>query len=164
MIYFTLPCGLLGGFMKIGIASDHAGFELKRYLKGILITIPNIQIEDYGTDNNQLPVDYPDFAKLIASEVSKGNIDRGILICGTGMGMCIVANKFKNVRATVCYNEITAQFSRKHNDSNILCLGARLTTNFYAGIITKIWLNTKFESQRHAKRLNKIKMIDEGAK
>ncbi|RLE63589.1 MAG: ribose 5-phosphate isomerase B [Thermoprotei archaeon] len=145
--------------MKIGIASDHAGYKLKEYLKKILEKEGH-QIVDLGTYNLE-SVDYPDYAAKLAELVSKGLVKRGILICGTGIGMSIVANKFPGIRAAVCWSEETAALSRRHNDANILCLGGRILKNEEAAKILRVWLNTEFEEGRHLRRIEKIKKIEE---
>ena len=111
--------------MRIGIGSDHAGFELKEDLRRYLGE-QNIKVEDFGTQSES-SVDYPDIGAAVAEKVAGGELDRGILICGTGLGMSIVANRFTRVRATLCHDLYTARMSREHNDSNLLVLGGRLT-------------------------------------
>jgi ribose 5-phosphate isomerase B len=139
--------------MKISIASDHAGFDLKlsiiRTLQG------NHQIVDCGCDNN-VSVDYPDFAQKVAEKIINHEVDFGILICGSGIGMSIAANRFKQVRASLCYNQKTVKLSRQHNDANILCLGARITKTTNVLKMIEIFLNTNFEGNRHQKRVNKL--------
>ena len=144
--------------MKISIASDHAGFEFKRRILQYL-SEQEIEGVDLGTDNNN-SVDYPDYAIKVAQLVSEGVIDRGILICGTGIGMSIVANKFSGVRAALCHNEATAAASRRHNDSNILVLGERVLTEKEALLIVEVWLHTAFDGGHHQQRLDKIKEIE----
>ena len=113
------------------------------------------KVHDFGPQESQ-SVDYPDYAAQVAREVSKGLIDRGILICGTGIGMCIAANKFTGVRAAPCHDSVTAEYSRLHNDSNIICLSADQLSDQLADQIIRIWLKTPFEEGRHARRLQKI--------
>jgi ribose 5-phosphate isomerase B len=146
--------------MKIAIAADHAGKELKSYIIDFL-NLTNHQVLDYGVaSDSSVSVDYPDYADIVASEVSAGRSDRGILICGTGIGMSIAANKFPGVRACVIDDEFSARMSRAHNDTNILCLGSR-TTNYQRAIdFVKIWLATECEEGRHRNRLNKINLIE----
>lgn len=146
--------------MKIAIASDHAGKELKSYLVDFLSLTDHVVL-DYGVAGDSVePVDYPDFADIVASEVSAGRAERGILICGTGVGMCIAANKFPAVRAALVVDEFTARLSRAHNNANIICLGAR-TLNFQRAVdFVKIWLATDFEEGRHQARLEKIIAIE----
>ncbi len=140
--------------MKIAIASDHAGFNLK---KGILTYLAKTGVEnkDFGCYSLE-SVNYVDFAVKAVENVLAGDYDRAILICGTGLGMAIVANKFKGVRATPCWDEYTAELSRSHNDSNCLTLGGRLLPLDEAIIITKTWLETDFEGGRHKKRVDSI--------
>jgi len=147
--------------MKIAIASDHAGKELKTFVADFL-TLTNHCVIDFGIASDGVgPVDYPDYADVAASEVSLGRVDRGILICGTGIGMQIVANKFPNVRAALVYDELTTRMSRAHNDTNVLCLGAR-TTNYQRAVdFVKIWLGTEFEEGRHRIRIGKINAIQQ---
>lgn len=141
---------------KIIIASDHAGFNLKNkiieYLgnEGYVVT-------DNGTYSADA-VDYPIIAKDTAKKVANGDFDKGILICGSGIGMSIAANKIKGIRAVVCSDTTSARFSRLHNDANILCLGERIVGEYLAKDICKIWLNTDFEEQRHS---NRVKLIEQ---
>ncbi len=146
--------------MKIAIAADHAGKELKSYVIDFL-TLTNHQVLDYGVaSDSTTSVDYPDYADIVASEVSTGRCEIGILICGTGIGMCITANKFPNVRAAVVTDEFTARMSRAHNDTNIICLGSR-TVNYQRAIdFVKLWLATECEEGRHRSRINKINTIE----
>jgi ribose 5-phosphate isomerase B len=146
-----------GKTMKIAIASDHGGYELKEQIKGILKSM-NIDFEDLGTNNSE-SVDYPDFAAKVAREVQKGN--RGILCCGTGIGMSIAANKFDGVRAALCHDEFTARLSRQHNDANILVLGGRVQLAPQSvSAMVQTWLETQYEAGRHQKRLEKIKDLE----
>lgn len=140
--------------MKISIGCDHAGPGLKEKIKELLSSRGHECI-DMGT-NGPGSVDYPDHGRAVASSVSKKETERGILICGTGIGMSIVANKFPDVRATLCYDLFTARMSRQHNDSNILVLGSRTTEEQLALSILEAWLDTDFEGGRHQDRLNKI--------
>ncbi len=144
--------------MKIAIACDHAGLELKENIKTLLQRF-GIDTRDYGTGDN-CSVDYPDYGERVSDAVASGEIERGILICGTGLGMSIVANKFPGVRATLCHNPLTARMGRLHNDSNILVLGAKIIDDEIAAEIVKIWLETPFEGQRHSRRLEKISIIE----
>jgi len=148
----------MGSAEKILIASDHGGFRLKENIKNYLKEL-GLGFEDFGCDS-ETPVDYPELGKKVAVMVS-GADRKGILICGTGIGMSIAANRFKGVRAALCHNEITAKMSREHNDSNILCMGGRILDTETAKRITKTWLETEFsQDARHKRRLEKI---DEGA-
>ena len=141
-------------FKKICISSDHAGFEIKEFVKEILIR-SKISIIDLGPLSNK-SVDYPDYAKKVSNRVSKRKSDVGILVCGSGTGMAISANKLKGIRAAVGYNVKSTQLSRQHNNANILCLGARLIKKKEIKRIVTIFLKTKFEGGRHKRRINKI--------
>ncbi len=141
-------------FKKICISSDHAGFEVKEFIKDLIIR-SNISITDLGPFIEQ-SVDYPDFAKKVSQRVSKKKSDIGILVCGSGTGMAISANKIKGIRAAVGYNIKSTQLSRQHNNANILCLGARLTKKKDIVKIVSIFLKTKFEGGRHNRRIKKI--------
>ena len=141
-------------FKKICISSDHAGFEIKEFIKDLLIN-SKISIIDLGPFFKK-SVDYPDFAKKVSTRVSKKKSEIGILVCGSGTGMAISANKTKGIRAAVGYNLKSTQLSRRHNNANILCLGSRLTKKKDIKKIVSIFLNTKFEGGRHKRRLKKI--------
>jgi ribose 5-phosphate isomerase B len=143
--------------MKIALASDHAGFELKEKIKQYLL---GHDITDFGTYDSK-SMDYPDTGFRAADAVSKGLCDRGILICGSGLGMSIVANKVPGIRAALCQTEKFAQLSRQHNNANILVLSARFISSYLAGDIIKVWLTTEFEAGRHEKRINKIKKYED---
>jgi len=145
--------------MKIAIGSDHAGFELKKEIISLLNDL-GIESIDFGT-NGLESVDYPDIGIKVSEAVSNKKIERGILICGTGVGMSIVANKFPGVRASLCNDLFTAKMSRLHNDANILVLGGRIVGKDLAKEIVKTWINTPFEGERHCVRLNKIAKIEE---
>ena len=140
--------------MKIAVASDHRGFAIKSKILQ-MITEAGHEAIDLGTDSIE-SVDYPDFAGQVAKSVSSGTIDRGILICGSGLGMCIVANKFP----TQCHDDLSAEMSRLHNDSNVLCLSADMLGDKLINRMINIWLKTKFEGGRHARRLEKIAEIE----
>ena len=139
---------------KIFISSDHAGFNLKENIK-VFLKIKKYNFIDLGPNNNN-NVDYPDYAHAVAKKVKKNKNYRGILVCGSGMGMNIVANKHKNIRATQCYNAKSTKLSRLHNDSNIITLGARLLSKKNAFNCVSIFLKTRFEGGRHLKRIKKI--------
>ena len=141
-------------FKKICIASDHGGFSLKESIKDLLIK-KNISIIDLGPFEKKT-VDYPDYAKKIAKRIKVKKSDVGILVCGSGTGMAISANKIKTIRAAVCYNAKSTRLSRAHNNANIIALGARLTNKKLSLKLVEIFLKTKFESGRHLKRENKI--------
>ena len=141
-------------FKKVCIASDHGGFILKEAIKVFLIN-RNISIIDLGPFENKT-VDYPDYAKKISNRIKVKKSDAGILVCGSGTGMAISANKIKTIRAAVCYNVKSTRLSREHNNANIIALGARLTSKKMSLKLVEIFLKTKFESGRHLKRVNKI--------
>lgn len=145
--------------MKIATASDHAGYELK---KGIIayLSEKGIKHEDFGCGPDE-KVDYVDYAEKAIKRVSSGEYDRAILVCGTGLGMAIVANKHKGIRATPCLDDYTAEMSRRHNDSNCLTLGGRIVPLDEALNIVRIWLETEFEGERHQRRIDKIFDIEE---
>jgi len=144
--------------MKILIGADHAGFKLKEELKEYIKQL-GYNVQDYGT-NSEEAVDYPLIASKVAKDAAK-NKARGILICGSGIGMSITANKIKGIRAAVCHNEFTAEVARTHNDSNILCLGSRDIEKDMAKKIVKIWLKTKFiGEERHQRRIDEISKIE----
>jgi ribose 5-phosphate isomerase B len=142
---------------KIIIGSDHAGYPMKEKLKANLQN-HGVQVEDIGTYSEE-SVDYTDFGKKVASKVSDGTFDRGILICGTGLGMSMVANRFRGVRAALANDLFSAIMSRRHNDSNILVMGGRLIGDTLAMQVMDTWLETPFEGGRHQRRLEKM---DEG--
>ncbi|MCK9276333.1 MAG: ribose 5-phosphate isomerase B [Syntrophales bacterium] len=143
--------------MKIAIGSDHAGFDLKEEIK-IYLTEKSAEVIDVGTYSPE-PADYPDYGSAVARMTASGKVDRGILICGSGIGMSIVANRFTGVRAALCTDPETAELSRRHNDANILVLAGRRTSIDRALQIADIWLETGFEGGRHQKRLNKIESL-----
>ncbi|MGQ9637478.1 MAG: ribose 5-phosphate isomerase B [Thermodesulfobacteriota bacterium] len=144
--------------MQIGLACDHGGFELKEEIKKFLIT-QGYETIDLGTFNED-SVDYPDFGVEVAERVSRGILMRGILICGTGIGMSILANKFRGVRASLVHDLYSARLSREHTDANILVLGGRILAKELAKEIVKIWLETPFAGGRHQRRLEKIEAIE----
>jgi len=145
--------------MKIAIASDHRGFAVKDKILRMINSTPGNQAVDFGPETPE-NVDYPDYASKVARAISKKEVDRGILICGSGMGMCIVANKFDGVRAAPCHDDLTAEMSRLHNDANCLCLSADLLGDRLVNRMVEIWLSTEFEGGRHARRLEKISDIE----
>lgn len=141
--------------MKVAIASDHAGVELKQeLLQGLLAR--SIEVQDLGTHGGE-SVDYPDFAERVASAVSRGETPLGVLVCGTGIGMSIAANKHRGIRAAVCTSEFEARMARAHNDANVLCLGARVVGAGLAEGILAAFLDQRFEGGRHERRIQKIK-------
>jgi ribose 5-phosphate isomerase B len=146
--------------MKIAIGSDHRGYEVKRRIVSLLARLGH-EVIDAGPSSSD-SVDYPDFAFEVAKAVSSGKVDRGILICGTGIGMCIAANKVPGVRAAPCHDSITAEMSRRHNNSNILCLSADLLGAELVDRMVRIWLETEFEGGRHARRVDKITAYEKG--
>ncbi len=148
--------------MKIAVGCDHAGFGLKEDVIAILRNSGSDFIDCGTTDT--VSVDYPDFGEKVAGLVSSGKVEKGILICGTGIGMSMVANKFPNVRAALCNDLFTARMSRLHNDANILVLGGRIVGKDLGSEIVKVWLSTPFEGERHLRRINKIKTIEEKLK
>ena len=144
--------------MQIGLACDHGGFELKEELKTFLKS-HGIEPIDMGTFNED-SVDYPDFGVLVAEKVSRGELERGILICGTGIGMSIVANKFPRIRAALANDLYSSRCSREHNDANILIIGGRIVGKELAKEIVKVWLETPFAGGRHKRRLEKIEALE----
>lgn len=164
-VALSLPSGrhrgrpLQGDSLRIALGADHAGFPLKEELKAYLEG-QGIIYDDLGTYSPE-PVDYPDIALRVAEAVAQGRFERGILICGTGIGASVAANKVPGVRAALCHDTFSARCSRAHNDSNILTLGARVIGFGLAKEIVNVWLNTEFEGGRHAVRLEKIKRIEE---
>ena len=141
-------------FKKICIASDHAGFKLKESIKDFLIS-KSISIFDLGPLNEN-SVDYPDYAKKVSNRIKDNKSDIGILVCGSGTGMAISANKIKGIRAAVCYNAQSTRLSRLHNNANIISIGSRLIKKNIALKLVSIFLNTKFEGGRHLRRVKKI--------
>ena len=139
---------------KISLSSDHAGFELKESIKKFLIK-KKIKVIDLGPKNKD-SVDYPDYAKKVVRNITAKKSDMGILVCGSGTGMAMSANKFKKIRAAVCYNKASTRLSRQHNNANIMALGARLTKKSDVMKLVNIFLNTKFEGGRHFRRVNKV--------
>lgn len=146
--------------MKIAVANDHRGIEAKEQIKAIVSELGHTCL-DLGT-NNDGPADYPDLAYIAASSVATKTADRAILVCGTGIGMCIAANKVHGVRAALCYDELNARVSRQHNDSNVLCLSGDLLGSQVLRKIVEVWLSTEFAGGRHQRRVNKISAIEQG--
>lgn len=144
--------------MKIVIGSDHRGYEVKRRLTTLLQNLGH-EVSDVGTTSKE-SVDYPDFAFQVAETVGKGGAERGVLICGSGIGMCIAANKVPGVRAAPCHDSITAEMSRRHNDANVLCLSADLLGEELIERMVRIFLDTVFEGGRHARRVEKIRQYE----
>ena len=157
-----LPAGFgrkrSGGSLTVAVASDHRGTGVKDRVLA--------RVRELGHDARDLgptergSVDYPDFAALVARQVADGGVDRGILICGSGLGMCIVANKFPGVRAVPCHDDLSAEVSRMHNDANVLCLSADLLGERLIDRMLELWLATEFEGGRHARRVEKIAALE----
>ncbi|MFB5662748.1 ribose 5-phosphate isomerase B [Alteribacillus sp. HJP-4] len=145
--------------MKLAIGSDHGGYSLKKEIIKVLDEL-QVSYEDVGCDC-ETSVDYPDYALPVAEKVTSGEVDRGILICGTGIGMSITANKIKGIRCALVHDVFSAKATRAHNDSNILAMGERVVGPGLAGEIVKAWLDTDFEGGRHADRIGKIADIEE---
>jgi len=146
--------------MKVAIGGDHRGFHIKEIIKSIVTQMGHEPV-DVGTDSDH-PVDYPDIAYAGATAVSKKQADRAILICATGIGMCIAANKIPGVRAALCHDEFSAAVSRGHNDSNVLCISADQIGRVVLRKMVETWLTTEFSGGRHERRLNKIIAIEQG--
>ena len=144
--------------MKVAIGSDHAGYKLKEEIKSILDEM-SIEYQDYGCKTED-PCDYPDIAAPVARAVSSGEADRGILVCGTGIGMSIAANKIRGIRASLCHDVFSAKMTREHNNSNVLTIGARVIDSELALEIVKTWLAAEYQGGRHARRLAKISLLE----
>lgn len=142
--------------MKIAIAADHGGYELKEALKRRLAAL---NITDLGTNSSE-SVDYPDYGAALARRVASGEFDRGILICGSGIGISIAANKVKGIRAALCHNAYTAEMARRHNDANVIAMGGRVVDEATAVQMTEIFLATEFEGGRHQRRVDKLSALD----
>ncbi|MDU4278048.1 MAG: ribose 5-phosphate isomerase B [Finegoldia magna] len=140
--------------MKIAIAADHGGFELKDSMVEYIKSLGN-EVVDLGTNSADY-VDYPDYAKKVCEEIQQGNSDLGILICGTGIGMSLAANKFEGIRAACVSDVYSAKMSRNHNNANVLCIGARVIGDEVAKLIIKTFLENEFEAGRHQRRVDKI--------
>jgi len=146
--------------MKIAIGSDHRGYDIKQQIIAIATELGHECIDVGTSDNN--PIDYPDLAYLAATAVSKKEADRAILTCATGIGMSMAANKVKGIRAALCHDELTAQISRDHNNSNVLCLSADQIGVLLLRKMVEVWLRTEFSGGRHERRVKKIVAIEEG--
>lgn len=144
--------------MRIAIGSDHRGFAIKSKIIAYLQQTGH-EVLDAGTSSAQ-SVDYPDYARVVADQVAHHEADRGILICGSGIGMCIAANKVRGIRAANCHDEFTAEMSRRHNDVNVLCLSADMLGERMIDRMIEIWLTTEFEGGRHARRVEKISELE----
>lgn len=147
--------------MKISVGSDHRGVDVKKQILELLLQLGH-ETTDIGTQNDE-SVDYPDIAAEVGKRVSEGESERGILICGTGIGMAIAANKFPGVRAAPCHDDLTAEMSRRHNDLNVLCLSADLLGIKLIDHMVELWLSTEFDGGRHARRVEKIGNLDRQA-
>ncbi|PWA11887.1 ribose-5-phosphate isomerase [Pueribacillus theae] len=145
--------------MKVAIGSDHAGFKLKEEIKQLLDEM-NIDYTDYGAHSEE-SVDYPDFAIAVAEKVASGEADRGIVICGTGIGVSISANKVKGIRCALVHDLFSAKATRQHNNSNVLAMGERVIGPGLARDIAKVWLETAYEGGRHERRVNKIAQYEQ---
>ena len=145
--------------MKIAIASDHAGYQEKEQLKPLLDEL-GVTYEDFGTVSPE-SVDYPDYARKVAEEVASGHVDQGLLVCGSGTGMAIAANKVPGVRAAVAWSEDIARLAREHNDANVLSLAARFTPLDELRKIVRAWFAAGFDGGRHARRVDKIREIEQ---
>lgn len=149
--------------MRIAIGCDHRGVQLRERIVELLRRYgQEVVALDSAPPSDAPDVDYPDVAALVARRVSQGEVDRGILICGTGVGMCIVANKFPGVRAAPCHDELSAEVSRRHNDLNVLCLSGDVLAERPVDRLLEVWLNTSFDGGRHARRLQKISQLERG--
>jgi ribose 5-phosphate isomerase B len=144
--------------MIIPIASDHAGFKAKEQVKKVLETLGHMPV-DFGT-HDENSVDYPDFAKMVASSVSDNEFEKGILVCGSGQGMCMSANKFTGVRAALAWSPEIADLSVKHNNANVLCIPGRFLTETELEEIVKTWIHSEFEGGRHQRRVSKIQPME----
>jgi ribose 5-phosphate isomerase B len=145
--------------MRIALASDHAGYAEKERLKTVLTDL-GIEFDDLGTASDA-SVDYPDYARKVAEQVAQGHVEQGLLVCGSGTGMAITANKVPGVRAAVAWSEETARLARQHNDANVLAIGARTTPPADIPNIVRAWFSTDFEGGRHADRVAKISEVEQ---
>lgn len=145
--------------MRIAVGSDHRGVTMRARIVELLRELGH-EVLDLGTHESG-SVDYPDIAAAVARKVSAGAVDRGILICGTGLGMAIVANKVPGVRAAPCHDDLTAEMSRRHNDANVLCLSGDILGERLVGRLVQIWLRTEFDGGRHARRVQKIRDLEQ---
>jgi ribose 5-phosphate isomerase B len=144
--------------MRIALASDHAGYAEKERLKALLTDL-GVEFEDLGTVS-EASVDYPDYARAVAEHVADGRVEQGLLVCGSGTGMAITANKVPGVRAAVAWSEEIARLARQHNDANVLAIGARTTPPDDIPKIVRAWFSTEFEGGRHAARVAKISDVE----
>ena len=146
--------------MKLVIGSDHGGYQLKEVIKLLLLDL-SVEFEDYGV-HSEASVNYPLVAEQVSLAVAQGKFARGILVCGTGIGVSIAANKVKGIRAALCGDVFSAVMSREHNDANVLCLGQRVIGCGLAEMIVKVWLETEFTAGRHARRVELLGKLDAG--
>ncbi len=146
--------------MRIAVGSDHRGVDLRARLVDVLERLDQV-VFDMGASAND-DEDFPDIAELVARKVNRSEVDRGILICASGLGPCIVANKIPGVRAAPCHDDLSAELSRRHNDLNVLCLSANILGEKLMDRLVEIWINTPFEGGRHARRLQKIADLENG--
>jgi ribose 5-phosphate isomerase B len=144
--------------MRIALASDHAGYAEKERLKPLLADL-GVEFDDLGTMSEE-SVDYPDYARKVAEQVAQGKVEQGLLVCGSGTGMAITANKVPGVRAAVAWSEETARLARQHNDANVLAIGARTTPDGDIPKIVRAWFASEFEGGRHAARVEKISQVE----
>ena len=149
--------------MKITIGSDHGAVELKEEVKRVLQEFADIQVTDIGTFGTEA-VDYPDIAEKVCADVTSGRADRGIVLCGTGLGISMAANKIHGIRCALCNDVFSARMSREHNDANVLAMGGRVLGFGPAGEILRVWLTTEFTGGRHARRVEKIMALEGGEK
>ena len=145
--------------MKIAVGSDHAGFPAKEEVRKLLSELGHDVLDCGPADDSS--VDYPDFAEKVAGTVASNDAERGVLVCGTGIGMSMAANKVPGVRAALCHDTFTAEMSRKHNDANVLCVGARVLPIGQIREIVEVWLKSEFEGGRHERRVGKINQLDD---
>jgi ribose 5-phosphate isomerase B len=145
--------------LPLVMAADHGGYELKEKLKAVLDRL-GVAYRDAGTHSPE-PVDYPDYARVVARAVSRGEAERGLVVCGSGQGMAMAANRYRGVRAALPFDEQTARLSREHNDANVLALGGRVLDHERAARILEVWLATPFAGGRHAARVEKIDALEE---
>ena len=147
--------------MKISIGCDQGALELKAAVKDVLAEFPEIQVEDVGIFTAD-SVDYPDIAEKVCGKVTSGEADRGIVLCGTGIGISIAANKIKGIRAALCHDVFSARMSREHNDANVLAMGGRVISFGPAGEIVRVWVTTEFShAERHQRRIDKVMALAE---
>ncbi len=144
--------------MRIAVGTDHRGYDIRAKVIELVERLGH-EVQDVGTFSSGA-VDYPDIAAQVCAKVGNGEVERGILVCGTGLGMCIAANKFRGIRAAPCHDDLTAELSRRHNDANVLCLSADLLGERLIDRMIELWLTTPFEGGRHARRVEKIAAIE----